>query len=301
MVIRIAAAFFISLSHAQGEGQVVDRTLKCANNASYPVHLTFDDGPRIPETEIIMDILKKHGIKATFFVTTSRFPKLAAGRTPYSPHDDESKMIAIVERMRREGHTVGTHSYKHGKFADPREVAPAEAVRDIQKNSVVAKALKIPPPIPYRFPYGSGWFMDRNPAHQAQADFVMQHIRENNYEPVHWDIDSWDWSKIKRKALPESILRQICSHGGGVVLMHDIQRFTAENLDAVILSIKKSNHRFAGLSEMRSMNLTSFKDRAVAAGYCGKSAGGVDSVWPDCEVYSERSSDAGIRKNGVAR
>lgn len=60
------------------------------------VFLTFDDGPSAGTYDIIY-ILKKHGIKATFF--------MSAGRTEACAE----QMAAVAE----EGHSIGVHSFAH--------------------------------------------------------------------------------------------------------------------------------------------------------------------------------------------
>lgn len=60
------------------------------------VYLTFDDGPS-KETEKILDILKKRQVKATFF---------SIGR-------DDAFSKKMYQRIVKEGHTLGMHSYSH--------------------------------------------------------------------------------------------------------------------------------------------------------------------------------------------
>lgn len=61
------------------------------------VYLTFDDGP-IPEaTPFILDTLKEHGVKATFFMVG----------------DNVRKHPELLERIRQEGHQVGNHTNNH--------------------------------------------------------------------------------------------------------------------------------------------------------------------------------------------
>ena len=61
------------------------------------VYLTFDDGP-IPEaTPFILDTLKEHDIKATFFMVG----------------DNVRKYPELFERIKAEGHQVGNHTFNH--------------------------------------------------------------------------------------------------------------------------------------------------------------------------------------------
>ena len=58
------------------------------------IYLTFDDGPGL-HTATLLDILKKHGVKATFFVVGER------------PRKD------LIKRAYQEGHSIGVHTYTH--------------------------------------------------------------------------------------------------------------------------------------------------------------------------------------------
>ena len=59
------------------------------------IYLTFDDGPG-PYTERLLDILKEHDVKATFFVTHV-----------FSQYEN------LIKREAKEGHAVAIHSYSH--------------------------------------------------------------------------------------------------------------------------------------------------------------------------------------------
>jgi len=61
------------------------------------IALTFDDGPHITHTPQVLDILKAHDVRATFFLKG----KNIAG------HE------AIISRMAAEGHILGNHSFSH--------------------------------------------------------------------------------------------------------------------------------------------------------------------------------------------
>lgn len=264
----------------------------CANQASYPVHLTFDDGPKMPETQIILDELKKRNIKATFFLSMSRLKGIS------NPGPETQKLLALIQRMKNEGHVVGSHSFEHIDHANLDQTSSAEAEDNLQASFAIAKKLKLTPPIPFRFPFGAGWFQNKNPADQTQASKMMNEIIEAGYAPTHWDIDTWDWSKIKRKALPESMLGQICSHRGGIVLMHDIQSFTAQNLGSLIDSIENSNHKIVSLQEIKKYSahkkdgpLASLSPQTAGIFSCARSKGDFDQIWPSCKSYQNNSAD----------
>lgn len=63
------------------------------------VYLTFDDGPIPIVTPWVLDLLKQHGIKATFFCVG----------------ENVKKNSEIYQRIISEGHSVGNHSMHHEK------------------------------------------------------------------------------------------------------------------------------------------------------------------------------------------
>lgn len=71
------------------------------------IYLTFDCGYENGNTEPILDALKKHNAKATFFVV---------GHFLESAPD-------IVKRMEEEGHAVGNHTYHHPDMSSKSDLA----------------------------------------------------------------------------------------------------------------------------------------------------------------------------------
>lgn len=93
------------------------------------VYLTFDDGP-VPEvTPIVLDILCRHGIKATFFVVG----------------DNVSRYPALFDEIRRSGHSFGNHTMHHLQGV---ETGVAEYMNDI------SEARKLVPSDLFRPPHG---------------------------------------------------------------------------------------------------------------------------------------------------
>ncbi len=172
------------------------------------VWLTFDDGPHYSCTPKVLDVLAAHGIRATFFVVG----KNAA----YYPR--------IVERAAREGHGIANHTYRH---PDLRTVSSAKVREElVLTEKHIAKAMgkrKL-----FRPPYG---------AHNAKVDAV---VAELGYRTILWSVDTVDWSKhYKPTRWIDHGVAQIKAKSDCVVLMHDIHRTTADNLDTFIRKIKK--------------------------------------------------------------
>ena len=82
------------------------------------VALTFDDGPHPELTAVVLDVLAREKVRATFFVI-GRFAK---------------EYPSLVRRMADEGHAVGNHSYDHEHFGVNKNRAYWEGqIRETQK------------------------------------------------------------------------------------------------------------------------------------------------------------------------
>src|ERR671915_637686 len=76
---------------------VTDRTVWRMPKTDPPtIYLTFDDGPNPRATPQVLDVLRKHDVRATFFIIDEH---LTAETAP------------IVRRAFEEGHAVGLHTH----------------------------------------------------------------------------------------------------------------------------------------------------------------------------------------------
>lgn len=191
----------------------------CVEQQHYKVFLTFDDGPHVTYTPIILDILKKYHIHATFFILGDRINKTTK---------------PIIVRMIVEGHTIGSHTFHH---IDHRRYQTSLVKENILKSFQLwpqyFKSQLV------RLPYGAGWF------HTERNHRIMSIIEKLGLHHVGWHIDSQDWNKRKRRVLTPTMMKEICRTHGGVILFHDIQSVTVRNLDRWINLIKASGHEIS--------------------------------------------------------
>lgn len=206
----------------------------CPDGKTYPVHFTFDDGPHSILTPRVLDILKEEKVPSTFFVLGKHF---AGGKA----NPETKSAYSLLDRMKREGHRIGSHTYEH--LNHPQHSA-AEIRENIMKPNPLLKDYLSPV---LRLPYGGGSFRSSNPSVQAKNDIVMNTVKKAGFKHVGWDVDTNDWDVKKRPRLLPTMLRDICSNKGGIVLFHDIQKFTVDNLHEWIKAIKREGHTFAPL------------------------------------------------------
>lgn len=156
----------------------------------HELFLTYDDGPDVRNTPMLLDLLAIYDMRATFFLVGSRV----------------SRARDIVGRMQRDGHTIGNHSWGHpdlGRASADRILSEVDRTNDAI-SSITGRS-----PGLFRPPYGS-WSTDR--AHMLREKRGM--------ETVMWDVDTLDWKQPGRAAVTQRVLRG--AKPGAVVLMHDI-------------------------------------------------------------------------------
>lgn len=100
-----------------------------------PIALTFDDGPDPEYTPLLLDLLKKHNIKVTFFVL---------GRKAEQYPD-------LIQRMHSEGHLVGIHNYVHWSNA---LMSPKKVREQVNKTANVIDRIIGKRTFYYRPPWG---------------------------------------------------------------------------------------------------------------------------------------------------
>lgn len=183
------------------------------DNFKKHVALTFDDGPHPVVTPKVLDTLKQHHVKATFFVTGEnavRYPEL-------------------VRRIVREGHTLGNHSYHHPDLA---QLGPARIKDELDRTqSAVDKALGYHYELKQvRPPYGST---------NGDVKTVLQAAGD---QTVLWNVDSNDWRYSNNdQKIVDNVFRGDSSVyvRGGVILFHDVHPQGARVLDGVLKRLAK--------------------------------------------------------------
>jgi len=184
------------------------------------IALTFDDGPNSDFTGKVLDILKERGIKATFFLVGKEIKT--------------NKELA--ERIIKERHNIGAHSYSHNNFQklNVRERL-AEAVLSLK---VIKDELGVNTDF-FRPPQGTVSF------------FQVNQCCHNKIRTVLWSFDTCD-SKYKT---PSQITRRMETHklkDGEIILLHDDNAYTLEALPKIIDFINGKGFEFVTLSELLS-------------------------------------------------
>ena len=202
------------------------------------VVLTFDDGPTSDLTPQVLDILKKYGIKATFFNKGNQ-----ASANPRS-----------VKRVKAEGHLIGNHSYSHPNFHD---ISEQDQVNEVTTADQILKNVLGKPKL-FRYPYGNS---------TCSTNVLVKSMGYDGI--VGWHVDSCDWAFSKTGSVDAKeaqicevssenmsnfvghVLSEIRRHNGGIVLLHETHVRTVANLEKIIVSLKAEGFQFTNLDDPR--------------------------------------------------
>ena len=183
------------------------------------VALTFDDGPWPETTAAVMNLLKQHGGKGTFFVVgnlVKRYPDL-------------------VKRMVDEGHEVANHTWTHRTAYS----SPTIAAKEIDTTeAAIAKHTGFRTRI-YRPPGG------------ILNNGLVNYAHKKGYATLMWSTDTLDWRYRQAGSIRQRILRSLTP--GGVVLMHDgggPRWATVKALAQVLPELKAKGYRLVTVSEL---------------------------------------------------
>ncbi len=152
------------------------------DRSEHAVYLTFDDGP-IPEaTPFILDTLGERGIKATFFMV---------GENVLRHHD-------LYNRIVREGHQVGNHTFNH--IGSLRHWPITYAINTQQANDLIHSHLFRPP---------HGWMR-----------YEVYWWFQRTYKIVMWDVVTRDYSKwMTADDVVNNVKRY--TRNGSIITFHD--------------------------------------------------------------------------------
>lgn len=207
---------------ASGHLSLPDKTYTSPEEPT--VYLTFDDGPS-PYTDRVLEILKKEGIPATFFVLGKQVER----------HPE------TVKRIVREGHSIGNHSYSH-QYKHIYSSFEAFYKEVEQTDNAIFQASGFRTRL-LRAPGGTASNFD---------PFYFYFMEQAGYTIFDWDVDSQDSKRahIPASTIISSVKKAPLKHELNI-LFHDGpgHEETVKALPAIIAYFKQKGYHFASLSE----------------------------------------------------
>ena len=207
---------------AGNEGQIT-RVVNVLERSKGTIYLTFDDGPNEGTTNVILDILKEEGVKATFFVTCKG--------------PDE-----LIKREYDEGHTVALHTASHDYSivyaSDESYFNDLQLVSDRVKN-ITGEESKI-----IRFPGGASNTVSRKYSNGIMSR-ITQEVLNRGYKYYDWNISSGDaGNTTDPNGVYSNVVNSLSKDRVNMVLMHDIKPYTRDALRDIIRYGKNNGYRF---------------------------------------------------------
>jgi len=191
----------------------------CVECEEPKIALTFDAAWGNEDTSQILEILKKHDVKVTFFMT--------GGWVESYPED--------VRAILKAGHDLGNHSENHKNMS---QLSNEEKKEELMKVHEKVRELTGYEMFLFRPPYGD------------YDNAVVKTAKECGYYTIQWDVDSLDWKDYG----VDSIVKTVCGHkhlgNGTIILCHNGAKYTAQALDTMITTLKEKGYTFVPVSEL---------------------------------------------------
>lgn len=187
------------------------------------VALTFDDGPEPVFTPQILDKLKEHGAKGTFFLKGENIEKYPE----------------LVKRMVEEGHLVGNHTYSH---PDLTKITDEQFQQELQKTSELIQQTAGYLPTYFRPTYG------------GITESQLKWANDHGMDVIQWSIDTDDWKGLDKDTITETVTFNAMP--GSIVLQHNAPgvplQGSVDALDQIIPQLQAKEARLVTISEMFS-------------------------------------------------
>lgn len=191
----------------------------CVDTTEKKIAISFDAAWGNDDTAKILEILAKHNVKATFFMT--------GGWVDSYPDD--------VKAIYEGGHALGNHSQNHKQMSQLSAVECKEEIMSVHNKvkDLTGYDMQV-----FRPPYG-----DYN-------NTLIETTSSLGYYCIQWDVDSLDWKDYG----VDSIISTVCNHkhlgNGSIILCHNGAKYTAQALDTLLTTLKDKGYEFVTIPDL---------------------------------------------------
>ena len=194
------------------------------NFADKTVALTFDDGPHPKYTEQVLAILRKYGLKGTFFEVG-----YVLGKPDAKGQMNLLKVADVSKKIVEAGHTLANHSYSHPVLP---KLPEAQRNNEIDETNTILEKISGHKTELFRAPYGA-----RNQA-------IIERIMSEGMRSIMWNTDGQDWADPVPESIAMRILHQMNEQHKGIIVLHDIHQQSVLALSPIIEELMRQNYTF---------------------------------------------------------
>lgn len=200
---------------------------KCIHDGDFAI--TFDDGPDLSHTEMVLDVLDEFNVKATFFVNGKNCVDITSNPTAQK----------LIKREFNSGHVIGSHTFSHPSGIT--QLSDEQLTNELTNlNNALYDIIGVKPNF-FRPPLGE--YSEDNLKVIEQCG-----IKAN----ILWNLDSEDWDSRYNatQQYVDNLSGKSPSSHSFISLNHDIQKVTAEyNLRIVIPYIRNLGYHLVTMDE----------------------------------------------------
>ena len=189
----------------------------CVQREQKLVAISFDAAWGNEDTQMLIDILGKYNVKATFFVVG----------------DWVDKYPESVKALHDAGHEVMNHSLHHDHY---NTLTADQVVADVTACNEKIAAITGVTPCLIRCPYGE------------YDDHVIAAIRSMGMEPIQWDVDSLDWKDYDAETICKRVTSKV--QPGSIVLFHNAALHTPEALPTILSCLINDGYTVVPISQL---------------------------------------------------
>ena len=189
----------------------------CVDRDDGKIAISFDAAWGNEDTQMLIDILAKYNVKATFFVVGEWVDKY-----PES-----------VKALHDAGHEVMNHSDAHPHMA---KLTAKQIIDEVNRCSDKIEAVTGVRPTLFRCPYGE------------YDDNVIGTVNGMGLTAVQWDTDSLDWKKLTAGEIYKRVTGKV--QPGSIVLFHNAGLHTPEALPSILEYLLAEGYTVVPISEI---------------------------------------------------
>ena len=198
--------------------QLVGASVRLVDTGDKVVALSFDDGPNPVETPLMLDLLDRLDVRATFFMmgrSVERWPDVARD---------------VIAR----GHDAGNHSYSHPRLVFMR---PSRVREEVERTDALLRGIGVTGDIHFSPPHG---------ARLLVLPYVLGQLGKT---AVYSYTDPEEWKRPPADVMIARVLGAV--RPGAVVGFHDTAgEETRRAVEGVVTALREQGYRFAMVKEL---------------------------------------------------